>query len=374
MTQSGRIENSLKALAALGWSCDVYNFKIPQFSMHVDYDNKRLAINCPKAYHTAQMLDHVHDITTVETESLSEQKCVVRGAYVYSFIGLEVFEYTNPIDPEHPAFANLVLTGMPRSMYTGEFMPEDVKYELTSDIHTNAESDANVETGANRSVMHVEVEGEVSQEALAEVATAFANATVGYTSEKPTVPGTYQVRHIARADRPEDIGEEVNVWSVNGTLYVDLDPDGSCPVSSVHDGLEWLLLREAEAEETEAEDEQVSVCIRRSDSTIVTADDAPGNGGAHHHYSVSTNPGWGISTVMATLNFQNGGVAEVGINGIQIEDLLAISAHRLQCFQAGPFACIQNQSALESINHALATLDARTAERKARNVEGKQVE
>lgn len=369
MSHSGQIENSLTALAALGWICDVHNYKIQQFSMHVDYNNKRLAINCPKAFHTAQMLNHVHDIATAETESLSKQKCVVRGSYVYSFVALEVFEYTNPIDPEHPAFVNLVLTGMPRNMYTGEFMPEDIKVELTDDVHIKAEGDVNVETGADRSVMHVEVEGDVSQEALAEVATAIATATVGYTSEKPTVPGLYQVRHIAQKGQPEYIGEEVNVWSVDGTLYVDLDPDGSCPVSSVHDGLEWLLLREAESE-----DVQVSVCIRRSDSTIVTADDAPGNGGAHHHYTVSTNPGWGVSTVMTTLNFQNGGVAEVGINGIQIEDLLAISAHRLQCFQAGPFACIQNQSAMESINHALSVLDARTADRKARNVEGKQVE
>lgn len=350
MSHSGRIENALTKLNALGWTCEVHNFKIPQFSMHVDYDNKRLAINCPKAYHTAQMLDHVHDITTVETESLSGQKCVVRGAYVYSFVGLEVFEYTSPNSGDHKAFANLVLTGMPRSMYTGEFFPES----------------------EDRAVMHIEVEGDVNVQTLDAVVAAVQNAT-GYVREKPTIPGRYNVRHIAKEGQPEFIGEEVNVWLVEGVPYVDLDPDGSCPVSSVHDGLEWQLIEKADS--PVAEDVQVSVCVRRSDSTIVTADDAPGNGGAHHEYSISTvhDPELNSSFKIAVLRFQNGGVAEVGVNGIQIEDLLAMSAHRLECFQAGPFACIQNQSALESIKHALATLDARTADRKARNVEGKQV-
>lgn len=349
MSHSGNIENALTKLAALGWTCAMHNYKLPQFSMHVDYDNKRLAINCPKAYHTAQMLDHVHSVATVDAESLSGQKCVVRGAYVYSFIGLEIFEYTSPNSGDHTAFANLVLTGMPQSMYTGEFMPE----------------------AEDRAVMHIEVEGDVNIETMGNIVSAIENASV-YVSEKPTVPGRYNVRHIALEGQPEFIGEEVNVWSVDGTLYVDLDPDGDCPVSSVHDGLEWKLLEKAPES---AEDVQVSLCVRRSDSTIVTADDAPGNGGAHHEYSIATNPTpeLGASYQLATLRFQNGGVAEVGVNGIQVEDLLAVSAHRLACFQAGPFACEPNQVALDSINTALNALDSRTAERKARNVEGKQV-
>lgn len=146
MSHSGNIEQSIKKLEALGWTIDLMNFKIPQFSMHVNYEAKKLAINCPKAYHTSLMLAHVEDIQSTVEESLTQDKCSVRGSYVYSFIGLEVFEYEKPKHPEHTSFKNLVLTGMPVSMYTGEFMPEDKKVELTENVHINVEGDANIQT------------------------------------------------------------------------------------------------------------------------------------------------------------------------------------------------------------------------------------
>lgn len=131
MSHSGNIEQTVEKLTSLGWTFDLMNFKIPQFSMHVNYDSKRLVLNCPKAYHTSLLLDHVLSIQSVEEEALTKDQCVARGSYVYSFIGLEVFEYLSPTNPEHTSFKNLVLTGMPVSMYTGEFMPEDVKLKLT---------------------------------------------------------------------------------------------------------------------------------------------------------------------------------------------------------------------------------------------------
>lgn len=146
MSHSGNIEQSVEKLEALGWNVDLMNFKIPQFSMHVNYDSKHLILNCPKAYHTSLLLNHVLDVQSVEEESLTKDQCVVRGTYVYSFIGLEVFEYLNPKDPNHKSFKNLVLTGMPSSMYTGEFMPEDNKVELTENVHINVEGDANIQT------------------------------------------------------------------------------------------------------------------------------------------------------------------------------------------------------------------------------------
>lgn len=131
MSHSGKIEETSSKLHALGWALNFHNFKIQQFTMHVDYDKKQLTINCPKAYHASLMLDHVLDIVSVEAESLSEQKCRVSGAYVYYFIGLEVFVYEQPTNPDHPSFKNLVLTGMPLSMFTGEFMPNMKLDELT---------------------------------------------------------------------------------------------------------------------------------------------------------------------------------------------------------------------------------------------------
>jgi hypothetical protein len=58
-------------------------------------------------------------------------------------------------------------------------------------------------------------------------------------------------------------------------------------------------------------------------------------------------------------------------NGIFIEDLLQICAHRLECFQAGDFACAENGKALAAVKDALKWLNRRTADRQARSVEGK---
>lgn len=102
-------------------------------------------------------------------------------------------------------------------------------------------------------------------------------------------------------------------------------------------------------------------------STIVAADEV-GPGGAYHEYLIvprCLNP-----NSLCRINFQNGGVADVGRNGLHNEDLLRVVIHRLQCFQAGPFACSANQFALEYIQHGLEALEQRTAERKARGVEG----
>jgi hypothetical protein len=92
-----------------------------------------------------------------------------------------------------------------------------------------------------------------------------------------------------------------------------------------------------------------------------------GPGGAAHHYQVLVPNG---APMHVHLNFQNGGINEVGVNGITQEALLAIVIDRLRSFQAGPFACSENQEALMHSQEALRALHARTKERIARGVEG----
>jgi hypothetical protein len=70
------------------------------------------------------------------------------------------------------------------------------------------------------------------------------------------------------------------------------------------------------------------------------------------------------------IEFQNGPIKEVGVNGLTHEVLLAILADRLRCFQAGAFANEFNAEALSHIEAAQAALQARTRERMSRNVEG----
>jgi len=99
--------------------------------------------------------------------------------------------------------------------------------------------------------------------------------------------------------------------------------------------------------------------------------DEKGAGGAYHRYQVVIN-GSMVPKTAADIEFQKGPVQEIGWNGIQIEDLLVICEHRLQCFQAGPYPCRENALALTKIQEALHWLNHRTADRQDRNIERPQ--
>jgi hypothetical protein len=110
----------------------------------------------------------------------------------------------------------------------------------------------------------------------------------------------------------------------------------------------------------------------------ILAVDEPGQGGANHVYHI-TYPG-GISldsegrnvigVTCHQIQFQNGPIKEFGVNGISHEALLAIIIDRLRSFQAGAFACAENQDALEHTQEALWALQSRTVSRIKRGVEG----
>lgn len=100
----------------------------------------------------------------------------------------------------------------------------------------------------------------------------------------------------------------------------------------------------------------------------ITADDVdPNNGNASHVYNVGLPVG---EDQFLQLRFQNGPIAEVGVNGITNEALLAIVADRLRCFQTSKYACRENALALTKIEEAAHWLEARTTARMRRGVEG----
>lgn len=77
-------------------------------------------------------------------------------------------------------------------------------------------------------------------------------------------------------------------------------------------------------------------------------------------------------TDSTVLQFQQGGVAQNGVNGVTNEVLLAVLQHRLRHLD-GLFPCEENKTALYGVTTALSALEARTAARVARGVEGKEV-
>jgi hypothetical protein len=108
--------------------------------------------------------------------------------------------------------------------------------------------------------------------------------------------------------------------------------------------------------------------------------DEPGSGGAHHLYQITgfntaTNPSlpdqdevgaWQAQDIL----FQNGPIAERGVNGVTHEALLAILIDRLECFQRGPYACAENAQTLTFLESAQECLLNRTRACMARGVEG----
>jgi hypothetical protein len=102
--------------------------------------------------------------------------------------------------------------------------------------------------------------------------------------------------------------------------------------------------------------------------------DEPGSGGACHNYVIyvpndACNRDLNAS-VVCNIGFQNGPIAEAGINGISQEALLAVVEDRLIGFQSGQYATADNAEALQHVQAAMECLHRRTRERVARGVEG----
>lgn len=72
------------------------------------------------------------------------------------------------------------------------------------------------------------------------------------------------------------------------------------------------------------------------------------------------------------VSFQDGPIPANGVNGVTNEAMLAILIHRTETLNA-QFPCDENELAILHMKKALAAFDARTAKRKARGVEGKNV-
>lgn len=107
-----------------------------------------------------------------------------------------------------------------------------------------------------------------------------------------------------------------------------------------------------------------------NDKIKISVMDEPGSGGANHHYVVDVD---GSDLVGLDIYFQQGGIAENGVNGVTQEVLLAVVIDRLRSFQAGPFPSRENALALTKCQEALMWLHSRTRERMARGVEGKTI-
>jgi hypothetical protein len=114
-----------------------------------------------------------------------------------------------------------------------------------------------------------------------------------------------------------------------------------------------------------------------NDRLKIEVTDEPGAGGANHRYEITgfdagCNPSASghMPSNLLVIVFQNGPIAEQGVNGLTQEVLLEIIADRLRSFQKGPFSCRENALALTKIEEAQHWLHSRSLARMQRGVEG----
>lgn len=121
-------------------------------------------------------------------------------------------------------------------------------------------------------------------------------------------------------------------------------------------------------------------CVNRFNRECVDvfAVDEKSSDGANHMYTIEVreyeNPKNAEPIAIAMLPFQDGGLKEVGANGITDQALLAIVLDRLRGFNDGPYRCRENSVAITKIEEALMWMEKRANDRSRRGVEGERKE
>jgi len=96
---------------------------------------------------------------------------------------------------------------------------------------------------------------------------------------------------------------------------------------------------------------------------------------SQHWVDGNGNPAGGVSSGLGfAVSWQNGPLAEGATrkepNGCFVETLIVAAIDRITFYQGSRFNCRENALALEHLKLALGSLEARTANRELRGVEG----
>lgn len=107
-----------------------------------------------------------------------------------------------------------------------------------------------------------------------------------------------------------------------------------------------------------------------NNSIKITSDERNESNGGAHRYSLEVTGDTEHGKHVQYISFQNGPIKEVGHNGVSDEALLAIVIDRMEGFQTGPYRSRYNALAITKLEEAMHWLNARTADRQKRGVEG----
>ncbi len=68
-----------------------------------------------------------------------------------------------------------------------------------------------------------------------------------------------------------------------------------------------------------------------------------------------------------SVKFQQGMPPDVGINGVRVEDVIEVAIAKLETYEAGPLACLENREAIQAL---LMAKDALKRRRQRRMLQG----
>jgi hypothetical protein len=88
---------------------------------------------------------------------------------------------------------------------------------------------------------------------------------------------------------------------------------------------------------------------------------------APHHFKVTDTSG---QNLLGIVNFQEGAIKDVGVNGVFMEDLIHMCLVRLEAFNNSEYRCRENSMAITKLEETLMWLGKRTQGRTNRGVVG----
>ena len=68
------------------------------------------------------------------------------------------------------------------------------------------------------------------------------------------------------------------------------------------------------------------------------------------------------------VTFQSGLPSEAGVNGCRVEDVIDVALSRLEQYQDGPLACLENEEAIRHLRQAVQMLELRLRRRRDQGV------
>ncbi|MEI8280940.1 MAG: hypothetical protein WCG75_00905 [Armatimonadota bacterium] len=82
--------------------------------------------------------------------------------------------------------------------------------------------------------------------------------------------------------------------------------------------------------------------------------------------SMLVNP-YRFENKFMTIQFQTGLPPKVGLNGVQVEDVIEVALAKLESYQLGTLSCIENEEAIRAL---VAAKDALARRRNRRKIQG----